>query len=75
MIRIYNTTGDFLRWHVSSGIQPGMLFMYHGWDPKMLRVERTVKHSNRRINQANFNGRRLWPSWLSAFGFCSKPDV
>ena len=38
MIRIYNTAGEFFAMaHVSSGIQPGMLFMYHGWDPKMFK--------------------------------------
>ena len=38
MIRIYNTAGEFSAMaHVSSGIQPGMLFMYHGWDPKMFK--------------------------------------
>ena len=38
MIRVYNTAGEFSAMaHVSSGIQPGMLFMYHGWDPKMFK--------------------------------------
>jgi len=38
MIRIFNSAGEFFAMaHVSSGIQPGMLFMYHGWDPKMFK--------------------------------------
>ena len=36
MIRIFNPLGEFYAIaHVSAGIQPGMLFMYHGWDPMM----------------------------------------
>jgi DMSO reductase family type II enzyme molybdopterin subunit len=36
MIRVFNTAGQFIaNAHVSSGIQPGMTFMYHGWDPMM----------------------------------------
>ena len=41
MIRVYNTAGEFFAMaHVSSGIQPGMLFMYHGWDPKMFKGDK-----------------------------------
>jgi DMSO reductase family type II enzyme molybdopterin subunit len=37
-IRIFNNAGEFFALaHVSAGIQPGMLFMYHGWDPVMFR--------------------------------------
>jgi len=36
LIKIFNTAGYFIaNAHVSSGIQPGMTFMYHGWDPMM----------------------------------------
>ncbi len=35
-IRVHNTAGEFIaQAHVSAGIQPGMMFMYHGWDPVM----------------------------------------
>jgi nitrate reductase alpha subunit len=35
-VRVFNPIGEFLvQAHVSSGIQPGMVFMYHGWDPMM----------------------------------------
>lgn len=38
LIRVFNTAGEFYaQAHVSAGIQPGMLFMYHGWDPMMFR--------------------------------------
>lgn len=38
IIRIYNDTGEFFAMaHLSAGIQPSMLFMYHGWDPMMFR--------------------------------------
>ena len=41
MVRIYNSAGEFSAMaHVSSGIQPGMLFMYHGWDPKMFKDQK-----------------------------------
>ena len=41
MVRIYNSAGEFFAMaHVSSGIQPGMLFMYHGWDPKMFKDQK-----------------------------------
>ena len=40
-IRIFNSAGEFFAMsHVSSGIQPGMLFMYHGWDPKLFHNEK-----------------------------------
>ena len=36
LIRVFNTAGEFVaQAHVSAGIQPGMVFMYHGWDPMM----------------------------------------
>ncbi|MEJ2084089.1 MAG: molybdopterin-dependent oxidoreductase [Acidobacteriota bacterium] len=35
-IRVFNPAGEFVaQAHVSAGIQPGMVFMYHGWDPMM----------------------------------------
>jgi nitrate reductase alpha subunit len=38
LIRIFNPLGEFLaRAHISAGTQPGMLFMYHGWDPMLFR--------------------------------------
>jgi DMSO reductase family type II enzyme molybdopterin subunit len=38
VIRVFNNFGAFLALaHVSGGIQPGMVFMYHGWDPLMFR--------------------------------------
>ena len=38
MIRVFNPAGEFFAMaHLSAGIQPGMLFMYHGWDPLMFR--------------------------------------
>ncbi|MDH3978192.1 MAG: molybdopterin-dependent oxidoreductase, partial [Gammaproteobacteria bacterium] len=36
MIRVFNSYGEFtVQAHVTSSIQPGMTFMYHGWDPMM----------------------------------------
>jgi DMSO reductase family type II enzyme molybdopterin subunit len=36
LIRVFNTAGQFIAIaHVSSSMQPGMTFMYHGWDPMM----------------------------------------
>jgi len=36
MIRVFNNAGQFIAIaHVSSSMQPGMTFMYHGWDPTM----------------------------------------
>jgi len=37
-VRVFNDAGEFYAMaHVSAGIQPSMLFMYHGWDPMMFR--------------------------------------
>ncbi|TDI62321.1 MAG: hypothetical protein E2O89_07825 [Alphaproteobacteria bacterium] len=36
LVRVFNTAGEFIvQAHISSAIQPGMMFMYHGWDPMM----------------------------------------
>jgi len=38
LIRVFNTAGYFIAIaHVTSSMQPGMTFMYHGWDPMMFR--------------------------------------
>ena len=38
LIKVFNETGSFIAMaHVSAAIQPGMTFMYHGWDPMMFR--------------------------------------
>jgi len=38
MIRVFNSYGSFVaQAHLTSGVQPGSLFMYHGWDPMMFR--------------------------------------
>ncbi|MEE8306403.1 MAG: molybdopterin dinucleotide binding domain-containing protein, partial [Gammaproteobacteria bacterium] len=38
LIRVFNPLGEFIaQAHVSAGLQPGMVFMYHGWDPVMFR--------------------------------------
>lgn len=38
MIRIFNDFGEFYAMaHVTAGMQPGMIFSYHGWDPLMYR--------------------------------------
>ncbi|MDJ0927841.1 MAG: molybdopterin-dependent oxidoreductase [Gammaproteobacteria bacterium] len=38
LIRVFNTYGSFIAMaHVSAGMQPGMTYMYHGWDPMMFR--------------------------------------
>jgi nitrate reductase alpha subunit len=35
-IRVFNSFGSFIvQAHVTSALQPGMTFMYHGWDPMM----------------------------------------
>ncbi len=35
-IKVFNDFGHFFALaHISAGIQPGMMFMYHGWDPMM----------------------------------------
>jgi DMSO reductase family type II enzyme molybdopterin subunit len=37
-IRVFNSFGSFVALaHLSSTMQPGMVFMYHGWDPMMFR--------------------------------------
>ena len=36
MISVFNPLGEMIAMaHVSPAIQPGMLFMYHGWDPML----------------------------------------
>ena len=38
LIRVFNPAGSFVAMsHVSAGLQPGMMFMYAGWDPMMFR--------------------------------------
>ena len=38
LIRTFNSLGSFVAMaHVSSGIPPGSMFMFHGWDPMMFR--------------------------------------
>jgi nitrate reductase alpha subunit len=38
LIRVFNSFGSFVAMaHVTSAMQPGMTFMYHGWDPMMFR--------------------------------------
>ena len=38
ILRVYNQLGAFFAMaHVTSSMQPGMLFMYHGWDPMMFK--------------------------------------
>ncbi|TDJ47340.1 MAG: hypothetical protein E2O52_03275, partial [Gammaproteobacteria bacterium] len=38
LIKVFNKLGSFVAMaHVSAAIQPGMTFMYHGWDPMMFR--------------------------------------
>jgi DMSO reductase family type II enzyme molybdopterin subunit len=37
-IKVFNNQGSFIAMaHISAAIQPGMTFMYHGWDPMMFR--------------------------------------
>ena len=37
-VRVFNPLGEFIvQAHISSAIQPGMMFMYHGWDPMMFK--------------------------------------
>jgi DMSO reductase family type II enzyme molybdopterin subunit len=37
-IRVFNRLGEFEAMaHVTSSMQPGALFMYHGWDPMMFK--------------------------------------
>ena len=41
LIKVFNNFGHFVAMaHTSGGIQPGQLFMYHGWDPMMFRERR-----------------------------------
>jgi DMSO reductase family type II enzyme molybdopterin subunit len=38
LIRVFNSLGSFVAVaHLTSAMQPGMTFMYHGWDPMMFR--------------------------------------
>jgi DMSO reductase family type II enzyme molybdopterin subunit len=38
LIRVFNNLGSFTAMaHVTAAIQPGMVFMYHGWDPLLFR--------------------------------------
>jgi len=38
LVRVHNPAGQFIaQAHLSNGMPPGMLFMYHGWDPMMFR--------------------------------------
>jgi DMSO reductase family type II enzyme molybdopterin subunit len=40
-IEVYNPAGSFTCMaHLSSMVQPGTVFMYHGWDPMMFRKRR-----------------------------------
>jgi nitrate reductase alpha subunit len=37
-VRVFNRLGEFEAMaHVTSAMQPGALFMYHGWDPMLFR--------------------------------------
>ena len=41
LIKIFNTMGSFIAVaHISSSMQQGMMFMYHGWDPTMFRNQK-----------------------------------
>ncbi len=41
LIRVFNNFGHFVAMaHVSSAMQQGQMFMYHGWDPMMFRERR-----------------------------------
>ena len=38
LIRVFNSLGSFVAMaHVTPSMQPGMIFMYHGWDPMLFR--------------------------------------
>jgi DMSO reductase family type II enzyme molybdopterin subunit len=38
LVRVFNSMGSFVAMaHVSSSMQPGMVYMYHGWDPLLFR--------------------------------------
>ena len=40
-VRVFNPLGEFIvQAHISSAIQPGMMFMYHGWDPMMFKGQK-----------------------------------
>jgi DMSO reductase family type II enzyme molybdopterin subunit len=40
-IRVYGPIGSFVALaHLSAGVQPGSLFMFHGWDPMMFEGRR-----------------------------------
>ncbi len=40
-IKVFNPLGDFIvQAHVSAGVQPGMMFMFHGWDPMMFKNQK-----------------------------------
>jgi DMSO reductase family type II enzyme molybdopterin subunit len=41
LIRVFNSMGSFVAMaHVTSSMQPGAVFMYHGWDPMMFQNRR-----------------------------------
>ena len=41
LIRVFNPLGDFIvQAHVSASQPPGMMFMFHGWDPMMFRDQK-----------------------------------
>jgi complex iron-sulfur molybdoenzyme family reductase subunit alpha len=41
LIRVFNSMGSFVAMaHVTSSMQPGAVFMYHGWDPMMFQDRR-----------------------------------
>ena len=38
MVKVFNDFGHFfVQAHVTSAMQPGMMFIYHGWDPMMFK--------------------------------------
>lgn len=38
LVRTFNSLGSFIAMaHVTSSMQPGQMFMFHGWDPMMFR--------------------------------------
>ena len=38
LIRVFNSFSSFIVMaHVTASMQPGMTYMYHGWDPMMFR--------------------------------------
>ncbi|MCK6370278.1 MAG: molybdopterin-dependent oxidoreductase [Gammaproteobacteria bacterium] len=41
LIRVFNSHGEFTAMaNVSAAMQPGVMFMYHGWDPMLFRGRR-----------------------------------